>query len=160
MEKGLIVSVQGYSVNTTKELSDKAIKGGAIGIRTDQPITVNMPIIGLKKNKGKYHITTNLPHINEVSKWANYVAIDSRKGNNDIRHLLSYCNEIDCNFISDISSDEDVKNILNICSNSKLKLPSYFATTFCHDLNYNKKLAIIKNIKEITNVKNNCRRRI
>jgi N-acylglucosamine-6-phosphate 2-epimerase len=129
--KGLIVSIQGYSKTTTQELARKAINHGATGIRTDQSIKVKAPIIGLKKLHGKeYYITTDKDIIHEVSKWADYVAIDSRKGNREIEWLYAHCHTSNINIVADIEKIEDVENILNICYGLKIKKPEYFATTF------------------------------
>jgi putative N-acetylmannosamine-6-phosphate epimerase len=147
-EKGLIISIQGYSLNTTQELVDLVIKEGAVGIRTDQPIKCNIPIIGLKKLKElKYYITTTREAINEVSAWTRIIAIDSRKGNANIDLLYAHCHLNEINVIADIENHEDVINILTICEEQRIKTPIYFATTFS-DCN----IDLIKQIKSITNI--------
>ena len=147
INKGLIVSIQGYSQETTQELAMKAIEGGAVGIRTDQPVVNEVPVIGLKKlSDKKYYITTSREAIIEVSKWTNLIAIDSRKGNPDIDLLYAHCHVNNLKIVADIETLEDVISLLDLCNKKKLIKPSYIATTF----SYNGHL--VKEIKEITDI--------
>lgn len=129
--KGLIVSIQGYAQPTTDELAAIAIKNGASGIRTDRQIRVNAPVIGLKKFHGKqFYITTDREAISEVAVWADYVAIDSRRGNREIDLLYSHCHVKNIDIVADIEKIEDAENILSMCNGLNIKKPAYFATTF------------------------------
>jgi len=117
--KGLIVSIQGYSEGTTKELSREAMNGGAVAIRTDKNInTHDVPIIGLKKIKVQDmllqpYITPSLNEIEEVKKWADYIAIDFRCFNKNLPEIVEYCSHNRIPIIADISSMEDYNNIIN-----------------------------------------------
>lgn len=147
IENGLIVSIQGYSLNTTQELAEWAINGGAVAIRTDQPIKIKVPVIGLQKIENKeFYITSTREALIEVQKWADYIAIDSRKGNQDLSLLYAHCHVNNIKYIADIQYIDDVKNILEMCSKKKIIKPSFFATTF----SYNGYL--VKQIKEITDI--------
>lgn len=152
INKGLIVSIQRYSRETTQELAERAIDGGAIAIRTDQRINVKVPVIGLIKipNK-KYYITTSRAAIKECM-WSQYVAIDSRKGNIDIDLLYSYCHINEVDIIADIENIEDVYNLLAICSRLKLVKPKYIATTFSFMEEGIPDLKLLKKIKKATNI--------
>ncbi len=152
LKKGLIVSIQNYSFSTTQELARLAIEGGAIAIRTDKPIVVNVPLIGLKKlDNFEYYITTTREAINQVSRWTNIIAIDSRKGNENINLLYAHCHLNELNIIADIEDVEDVKNILKICEEQKIMTPRYFATTF-NIFNDDGIGDLIENILNITNI--------
>jgi putative N-acetylmannosamine-6-phosphate epimerase len=147
-EKGIIVSIQNYSLHTAQELAIEAIKGGAVGIRTDQPLKVDVPVIGLKKIKEyRYYITPTRMSINEVSRWTDTIAIDSRKGNENLSLLYAHCHLNELNIIADVENIEDVKNVLNICSEQKIAKPKYFATTFgiCDN-------KLVNEITKITNI--------
>jgi N-acylglucosamine-6-phosphate 2-epimerase len=147
INKGLIVSIQKYTQPTTQELALKSIQGGAVAIRTDQEIKCEKPIIGLKKLGGKeFYITTTRDAILEVSKWSDYVAIDSRKGNTEIELLYAHCHVTNVKIVADIETVEDVQNVLSICNKSRIKKPEYFATTFAFNCK------IIKEIKEISDI--------
>jgi putative N-acetylmannosamine-6-phosphate epimerase len=132
LKRGLIASIQKYSLQTTQELALKAIEGGAVGIRTDHPIKIDCPVIGLKKNDQEYYITTKKEDLLEVSKWADFIAIDSRKGNKNLEYLLAVSHVADFKIVSDIQSPQDLENILNICLKSKIAMPKAIATTFSH----------------------------
>lgn len=146
---GLIVSIQNYTKSTTQELARIAIANGAVCIRTDQAIKCKVPIIGLKKLFEKeFYITTDNEAIQEVSKWADCVAVDSRRGNREIEWLYAVCHTSNINLVADIEKIEDVENVLKICENNMIKKPKYFATTFSKcDID------LIKAIRKITDVK-------
>ena len=131
MKKGLIVSIQGYSQQTTQELSEKAISGGAEGIRTDQNIKCSVPIIGLKKlYQKKYYMTSDTGAINDVMKWADFVALDCRKGNTELDLIISHCHVNNFKYIADIETIEDYNNLIKICDTMKIIKPVYIGTTF------------------------------
>jgi len=126
LEKGLIVSIQGYSFSTTQELAEHAIKGGAVAIRTDKPLEIEVPMIGLMKfKKKKFYITTSIKTIENVSFSTNYVAIDSREGNKDICDLYSFCKIHSIDIVADIGRIEDVEYLINFGC-----VPDYICTTF------------------------------
>jgi hypothetical protein len=149
-DKGLIVSIQKYSLSTTQELATICRNNGAVAIRTDQPIILDIPIIGLKKSDGEYYITSSKNDILEVSKWTNNIAIDSRKGNLELEYLYAVCHLMEINIIADIETVEDVQSVIDMCISKKIKLPAYFATTF--DYNNKHKAITINEIKELTDI--------
>jgi N-acylglucosamine-6-phosphate 2-epimerase len=131
IENGLIVSIQKYKKGTTQELANCCVQAGAVAIRTEHDIKIKKPIIGLEKlNYKEFYITTEKDSILRVGKWADYIAIDSRKGNIDIDFLYSICHVNNFKIVADIENIDDVKNVLNICESKKIIKPSYFATTF------------------------------
>jgi len=153
IEKGLIVSIQGYSRGTTQELAEGAVQGGAVAIRTDQPISTKVPVIGLEKIPNKsYYITTSRDSIIRCMAWSNYIAIDSRRGNNDLEILLAHCHINNINVVADIRTLDDVKNLLTICEEQNIRKPAYIATTFDYDMSYIQKLVIIKAIKSYSDI--------
>ena len=152
MDKGLVVSIQGYSTHTTNELADKCINAGAVGIRTDKKIDINKPLIALEKLEGKdYYITTSLESIKRC-RWGDYVAIDSRRGNMELHILYATCLLNGYEIIADIENIRDVENILEMYLKKKHKLPAYFATTFSFLTNGHANIELIKDIVSITSV--------
>lgn len=148
IEKGLIVSIQKYSHFVTQELALIAELAGAVAIRTDQPINLYSQKIGLiKLPDKKYYITTTKEAINEVNKWANFVAIDSRKGNRELHYLYGYCHQNAIKIVADIEKIQDFENILDICEKGKIEKPKYIATTFSNSSN-----ELIKQIKELRDI--------
>lgn len=127
---GIIVSIQNYSYSTTQELAVCAIKGGAIAIRTDTSITIDVPVIALKKNSREYYITTRIEDIKECARFGDYVAIDCRRGNKQIDYLLAFCHMNEIKVVADIQNIDDYYNIKTICDGGRIKIPDYFATTF------------------------------
>jgi putative N-acetylmannosamine-6-phosphate epimerase len=123
----LIVSVQGFDLQTTQKLSDGFLQSGASGIRTDQTIFCEGLLIGLKKNKKEYYITTDVDDVKEVSSWAKAVAIDSRAGNPDIIELYAAAK---IPIVADIENESDLKNLQELVNSEKIKQPEYIATTF------------------------------
>jgi putative N-acetylmannosamine-6-phosphate epimerase len=123
----LIVSVQGFDLQTTQKLSDGFLKSGASGIRTDQPIFCEGLLIGLRKNKKQYYITTDVDDVKEVSSWSKAVAIDSRAGNPDIIELYAAAKK---QIVADIENEDDLKNLQELFTIGKIKQPEYIATTF------------------------------
>ena len=103
IEKGIIVSIQNYSKNAIKELSYYAIEAGAVAIRTNEPIVIEKPIIGLKKIKNRqFYITTDKKAILDVQKWSDFVAIDSRRGNPDLDFLYGFCHINEIKIVADV----------------------------------------------------------
>jgi putative N-acetylmannosamine-6-phosphate epimerase len=153
INKGVIVSIQGYSQATTQELANKAVKGGAVAIRTDQRINVDVPVIGLQKIPDKkYYITTSKEAIKQVMVWSNYIAIDCRKGNQELELLLSLCHVFSLKYVADIECEKDVNNLLTMCERKGLIQPAYISTTFGYKKDIEEKLSDIREIKEITRV--------
>ena len=152
IKSGIIVSIQGYSQETTQELAIHAVDGGAVAIRTDHEIKVSVPVIGLKKNNQKYYITTNRTDLIAVSKWSDYVAIDSRKGNPDLELLYSHCHLSCIPIVADVETIEDVKNIIVMCNERNIIKPNYFATTFNFNLSQLEKKNNIEKIQDITDI--------
>jgi putative N-acetylmannosamine-6-phosphate epimerase len=153
IESGIIVSIQKYTLETTQELSERAIDGGAVAIRTDQPIRVTKPVIGLEKLESmKYYITTTIESLNKVQKWANYIAIDSRRGNQNIDLLYSHCHVNNIGIIADVQNIKDVENLLTICEQQGIIKPQYISTTFSFLDSGSHDNHLIEQIKTITNI--------
>lgn len=130
-DRGIIVSIQGYTKEAAEELAFFAIEGGAVAIRTDQPIKCEKTLIGLEKIMDmEYYITTTKEAIDHVHEWTNLIAIDSRRGNPDLEVLYSYCHMENINIVADIQDAKDAENILKMCEKKKLVKPRFFATTF------------------------------
>lgn len=126
MKRGLILSIQGYTQPTTQELAEQAVQAGVSAIRTDQPIKVDVPVIGLRKKfKNPYYITTDLEDILEVASWATYVAIDcrSRQG---LVSILDFCIKNAVSVVADVETQEDVVQLLPY----KAHPVCFVATTF------------------------------
>lgn len=143
MEKGLIVNIQDYSSYVTQELAIICEQMGTISIRTDQPIKLLSKTIGfcLVPEK-KFKITTTKEVINQVNKWADYVSIDSRKGNLDLNYLYAWCHTNGIKMIAEIGTIKDFENIINFCERDKIEKPKAFSTLFASE-------NIITQIKDI-----------
>lgn len=153
IEKGLIVSIQNYSKNTIQELSSYAVGAGAVAIRTNEPIICEKPIIGLKKIENKeYYISTDKKIILDVQKWANYIAIDSRIGNQELEFLYGFCHINEIKIVADISNIRDINNILKLCNEQKINKPEYFATTFNFNTSIEEKAYTIYEIRKVTEI--------
>ena len=129
LDKGIIISIQGYSKHTTEELAMEAISGGAIAIRCDKEISCNIPIIGLHKIKvdkliENAYITPDIENIEKVKDWSDYIAIDYRRLNKNLDNINEYIIENKLKVIADISSIKDYRNILE-----KKYQYSYIATS-------------------------------
>lgn len=116
MEKGIIISVQTYTKSTTQELAIQAVNAGAVGIRTDLPIKIDVPIIGLNKKDVQYrekeaYITDTVEQVERVSKWAQYIAIDFRRINKNLDKINDYCVKRGLKVIADIGHIDDFLNI-------------------------------------------------
>lgn len=149
LKEGIIVSVQGYSFATTQELAEHAVKGGAVAIRTDKPLEIDTPMIGLMKFKNKrFYITTSVQAIENLSFSTNYVAIDSRKGNKQLKELYEFCYLHSIDIVADIGTIKDVENLLE-----KELYPDYICTTFSFLHNNGRPdIDLIKQIKELTDI--------
>jgi len=122
MNKGIIVSIQGYMPETTQELAKEATNAGAVAIRTDKYIDCPMPIIGLRKIKmndydimKEPYITPTINDISIVKKWLhknNFIAIDFRKINKNLNEINAYCLENKIDIIADIGDFDDYENII------------------------------------------------
>jgi putative N-acetylmannosamine-6-phosphate epimerase len=132
LNRGIIVSIQGYSQDTIKELALDAINAGSVAIRTDKPVRIAMdkkvPIIGLHKIKVnnqvmESYITPTIQDIEIVARWADYIAIDYRKLNSSLQDLSDYCHANNLKVVADISDWEDYENII------AKKLYFHFITT-------------------------------
>lgn len=153
MKKGLIVSVQGYSLDTTQELANIAVQAGAVAIRTDQPINQEVPIIGLVKNFDyEYYITPTREDLIAISKHTDIAAIDSRKGNPNLKLLYSHAHVNNIKIVADIYTIEDVESILAMCEKDKIVKPAYIATTFNFKKPFSEKRSLLKEIKRITDI--------
>ena len=117
LSKGLIVSVQGYSMETTAELIIEVANAGAVAVRTDKKVNSRVPLIGLAKTKvenrkTKPYITNTLEAVKEIEKWTKNIAIDYRKINPDIEEISEYCKNKRLTVIADIADIKDYENII------------------------------------------------
>jgi N-acylglucosamine-6-phosphate 2-epimerase len=117
MNKGIIVSIQGYGKGTTDELAKEAINAGAVALRVDKKVNHDIPQIGLFKAKNKDHfsqpyITYTIDDVKSVSTWADYVAIDYRRINPFLQEISDYCLNQKIKVVADVASIYDVYNIL------------------------------------------------
>jgi putative N-acetylmannosamine-6-phosphate epimerase len=153
VKNGLIVSIQGFSLNTAQEIADQVILSGAVGIRTDQPVNVSVPVIGLEKIEGKkYYISTHRDCLIRLQKWSDYIALDCRSGNSDLLLFLSHLHVNSCNYVADVRNIADVENLLKLCEESKAIKPAYIATTFNYNGSQLEKASLIAEIKKITDI--------
>jgi len=129
--KGLIVSIQGYSRETTEELASEAANAGAVAIRTDKLISCRLPLIGLKKIKvsdprSTPYITPTIEDVKAVAAWTKFIAVDCRRANGkNTSEILKYARDAGLQIIADIATVEDY---LEIVENDFY--PWAFATTF------------------------------
>lgn len=130
LQKGIIVSIQGYKQITIEELAENAVSAGAVAIRTDKPIRCSAPLIGLNKThvdqpEREAYITTDIEAIKRVAAWAEYVAIDYRALNKKLKELSDYCRLKKIKVVADIGCYDDYINI-----KEKDLYCSFIATTF------------------------------
>lgn len=132
LTKGIIVSIQGYSLELTKEIAQEVINAGASAIKTDKPIKKyiqsDIQIIGCSKMRVRNpelepYLTSTVQLIHDVAEWSDYVSIDYRKLNKDVKLLSNYCEENHIKVIADIGDMEDYENMKNLYYD-------YIATTF------------------------------
>lgn len=154
MQKGIIASIQGYHQKTIEELALNAINGGAVAIRTDKPIRVNVPLIGLNKihvnwPEKEAYITPSIELIEKVAEWAQYVAIDYRSLNHDLEQISDYCLENKIKVVADIGTYQDYLNI-----KERGFYFTFLTTTFSvHHVRFNPDLRLLKKLlKEEKNV--------
>lgn len=123
-ENGIIVSIQGYSLNTTQELANNAINAGAVGIRTDKLLNIDIPYIVLKKTKVEKEERIKIPFItptiediqfyeNKIDKDKVYIAVDYRVINKNLKSVSDYCRQKKIKIVADIANIGDYKNILS-----------------------------------------------
>ena len=132
LKHGIIVSIQGYSLHTTEEMVAETINAGAIAIKTDKPLKKfnDIQIIGCEKMivrnpETEPYLTSTIDLIDKVSQWSDYVSIDYRKLNNNLKNISDYCREKKIKVIADIGTIEDFENI-----KKKNYHYDYIATTF------------------------------
>jgi N-acylglucosamine-6-phosphate 2-epimerase len=120
LSRGIIVSIQGYHYKTITELAIEAINAGCIAIRTDKKLYIQedkkVPIIGLRKInvndvKLEAFITPTIDEIYLVESWSDFVAIDYRRLNRNLKDVSEYCRNKKYNIIADIAEYEDFQNI-------------------------------------------------
>jgi len=134
IKRGIIVSIQGYSQHTTDELAREAIRAGAVALRLDKPVHIEdaekVPVIGLNKVNVErpYHlayITPDIEHVDKVAEWADYVAVDFRRLNQDRVAVAEHCREKGIRLVADIGEFADYNDAVQ----KKIE-PAFFATTF------------------------------
>lgn len=120
MQKGIIASIQGYHYKTIAELAGEVINAGCIALRIDKRIELNhnnkVEIIGLRKTKvnnikDEPFITPDVETIEQVAPWADYVAIDYRMCNKNLKSVSDFCKERKIKVIADIETLIDYENI-------------------------------------------------
>ena len=153
MNRGIIVSIQGYSESTTQELADNCINGGAVALRTDKKINSSVQLIGLFKLKKvdyekRAYITPSVEDVKRVEAWTNHIAIDYRALNKNLLSISEYCREKKITVIADIQNINDYKNIIE-----HKYYYTYIATTL--SVLQNKRVPDIELIKEIMYINNN-----
>jgi len=134
LNKGVYVSIQGLSHNTTSELITEALSAGAAGIKTDKEITLkgrkDITIIGCHKvrvrdKSREAYITPTVEEVKKVAEWADLVSIDYRRINKNLKAISEYCRDKKIPVVADIGTMEDLENI------QKCGLYyTYIATTF------------------------------
>ena len=153
MQKGLIVSIQGYHQKTIEELAGNAINAGAIAIRTDKPIRVTVPVIGLNKIRvnspeKEAYITPTIELINQVNAWADFVAVDYRELNSNLREISEYCKANKIKVVADIGTYKDYLYI-----KEKDLYYTFIATTF--SVFHNRFNADLKLLKKLLQTEKN-----
>lgn len=120
MNRGIIVSIQGYHYKTISELAMDAINAECVGLRTDKrlliPAEKRVPIIGLRKIKvndckAEAYITPTIEDVQAVEPWADFIAIDFRTCNPNLNRVSKYCRERKLKVIADIETYEDFQNL-------------------------------------------------
>ncbi len=150
MQRGIIVSIQGYSKLWTEETAHESINAGAVALRLDKHISGIYTIIGLNKirkvdRQKTAYITPDVESIKQIEDWSNYIAVDFRTLNPDLAELNKYCEEKDIGIIADIANIKDYENILR--NNYSV---DYVATTLSVLYNHGKpSLGLITEIKKL-----------
>lgn len=120
MDKGIIVSIQGYHYKTIAELAIEAINAGCVGLRIDKRIELpygqKTPIIGIRKVKvnnikDEPYITPDVATIEQVMPWADMIAVDYRTCNPNLQAVSDFAKEHKLKLIADIETWEDFENI-------------------------------------------------
>lgn len=147
MHRGIIVSIQGFGLSTTRELSKAVISAGASALRLDKPVKSDVPIIGLNKIKvnnpyQEPYITPTCELISKVAQWAQYVAIDMRRINKHVKFLGDYCRREKIKIVADIGDMDDYDNLIK-CGVEPAFITtcfSVFRKKFKPDISFAKKL--------------------
>lgn len=130
LKRGIIVSIQSKSSETTLELARDIQNAGAVAFRADKPIPLDLPVIGLQKRKvadcsREAYITDTVEEVEKVRQWADYVAIDYRFFNPNLKKISKHCKKYNIPVIADIQRWDDWINI----KEHNLYF-TYIATTF------------------------------
>lgn len=132
LKRGIIVSIQGYSLVTTAELAGEAIRAGAVAIRTDKPLRLGanaerVPVIGLHKTHVREpskepYLTSTLAEVQDVARWADLVAADFRNCNAAEREKIAvWCRANQKPLVADLETLDDWRAVQG--------LPYDFVTT-------------------------------
>lgn len=119
LKEGIIVSIQGYSKNTTIELAQECINAGAVALKTDKYIKNYIPgiqLIGCQKLKVnnpeiEAYLTPDIKTIEQIKPFFDFISIDYRVLNKNLKSVSDYCRENKINVIADIQNMNDYKNI-------------------------------------------------
>lgn len=151
ISKGIIVSIQGWSQDTTAEMIIEAANAGAVAIRTDKKVQSRLPLIGLVKKKveeriSEPYITSTLEDIKDIERWTKYIAVDCRKLNENLEEISEYARAKGLIIIADIATVEDFQNI---CERDYYY--SYIATTLSvlHSKDYSPDFKLIEQLVEL-----------
>jgi len=120
LPRGIIVSMQGYSYKTLTELAADAVNAGCVALRTDKRLALaddkKVPIVGLRKVdvtdvKTFAYITPTIEDVQLVEPWADLVAIDYRRCNDNLNQVSRYCRDRKLEVVADVETFEDFQNI-------------------------------------------------
>lgn len=120
LPRGVIVSIQGYHYKTMTEMAQDAIRAGCVALRTDKRLLLSdaerVPVVGLHKVKvtdvkTEAYITPTIETVQEVEEWADFVAVDYRRCNTNLKQVSRYCREKRLSVVADIEEYEDFQNI-------------------------------------------------
>jgi len=116
-DNGIIVSIQGYTLETTRELAKEAVAGGAVGIKTDKPVYIDKPVIGCNKISVERpemmpYLTNTIERVQQVARWANIVSIDYRRCNQrNLFDISGWCEDNKILVVADIGCWDDYRYI-------------------------------------------------
>ena len=151
LSKGIIISIQGWSVSTTEEITIEVANAGAVAIRTDKKINSRIPIIGLKKEKvierkDYPYITPSIEDVKDIEKWTKLIAVDYRKINKNIAVISEYAKHKGLIIIADIGSIDDYENIIE-----NEYYHSYIATTLSvlYKIDYKPDFVLIEELQQL-----------
>jgi putative N-acetylmannosamine-6-phosphate epimerase len=150
--RGIVVSIQGYSQKTTSEMASEAVSAGCVALRLDKPVSLRdglerVPVIGLRKCSvlrpaEEPYITVTPDAVQEIANWADLVAIDCRKCNTRRFELTEYCKKRNIQFVADIETIDDWKGIQGFGY-------AWAATTFSvFHKNHRPDIALIEELKK------------